>query len=187
MTITTAEAAATIHVTPHTIAAWCRTGRIAATKTGRRWAIAPSTVARLLRPVADRLRKGVAAATLTGRPARRSEARSAARATAREYGTRIIGHQQRARIAAANSGRTLARDYLELIGCDEAFIARYESAFGRKTAATYRAAHGTEPEHGGLVILRGRLWKTMRYSDVRDLHAGARAYARTAGLFELVA
>lgn len=187
MTITTAEAAATIHVTPHTIAAWCRSGRLAATKTGRRWAIAPSTVARLLRPVADRLRKGVAAATLTARAARRSKQRTAARATARKHGTRVIGHQQRARIALANTGYVLARDYLYSLGLDEAFVLKYESAFGRTVAKTYRLNHDRQPEYGGLVVLRGKLWTVYRYADIRDLHAGARAYARTADKFALVA
>ena len=76
---------------------------------------------------------------------------------------------------------------LTYLGCDEAFIGKYESAFGRKVAATYRANHGSEPDKGGLVILRGRLWKTMRYSDIRDLHAGAAAYARTRDYFGTVA
>ena len=40
---------------------------------------------------------------------------------------------------------------------------------------------------GGLVILHGRLWRVARYADITDLHAGARAYALTRGLFELVA
>jgi hypothetical protein len=182
-TITTTEAAATAHVTPHTIRTWCRTGLLHAVKRGRAWAIAASSLAHRLCPVADRLRKGAARLALTGRAARRAQARRAARTTAKQYGTRVIGHRERARIAHANSGALLARDYLLALTGDEAFTARYESAFGRKVAATYRANHGAEPQHGGLVILRGRLWSTMRYSELADLEAGARAYPRTAHHF----
>ena len=39
---------------------------------------------------------------------------------------------------------------------------KYESAFGRKVAETYRLNHGTEPKRGALVVLRGRLWHTMK-------------------------
>lgn len=187
VTITTTEAATRVHASVRTVRAWCRAGKIAARKAGRRWAITASSIARLLCPVADRLRKGVAARVLTGRALRRLTARRAARALATEHGTRVIGHQQRARIALANSGRVLARDYLTSLGLDDAFIAKYESAFGRKVAAEYRRTHSTEPEHGGLVILRGRVWHTMRYTDIADLEAGARAYARTAHLFDLAA
>lgn len=186
-TLTTAEAAATIHVTAHTIAAWCRTGRITAVKRGRRWAIAPRTVARLLCPTGDRPRTSELKPRQTGRTARRTTGRQLARATSRQYGIPLIGHHQRARIAAANTGHITARDYLFDLGCDVEFVEEYESAFGRKTAATYRTNRHAEPDTRGLVILHGRLWHVARYTDIRDLHAGARAYPRTADLFELVA
>lgn len=182
-TQTTAEAAHTLHLTPHTIAAWCRTGRIAATKQHGRWAIAASAIARLIRPATDRPRAGQHAPALTGRAARRQAARIEARATAKQYGTRVIGHVQRARIAAANTGHILARDFLADLGFDAAFIGKYESWMGRKTAEAYRANHGTEPKAGGLVVVRGRIFRVNRYTDRRDLENGARAYARTRHLF----
>ncbi len=181
-TITTAEAAAAIHVTAHTVAAWCRKGLLAASKAGRRWSIAPSTVARLLCPVTDRLPKGVAGRQLTGRAARRAAARQLARATSRQYGIPLIGHHQRARLAAANAGHLLVRDYLFALDMDVDDIEEYESAAGRKVAEVYRKAHHAEPDGRGLVILHGRLWRVMRYTAVADLVAGCRAYPRTAHL-----
>jgi hypothetical protein len=187
-TLTATEAATTAHVTVRTVRAWCRTGQLAASKRHGRWVIAPSAVARVVCPASDRPARGECVRRLTGRALRRCEARALARATSREYGTRVIGHQQRALIAAANTGHILVRDYLVGIGCDPEFVGKYESAAGRKIAATYRSNHGTEPDaHGGRVILRGRVWHVARYADIRDLHAGAAAYARTRGLFGLVA
>ena len=190
ITITTTEAATRAHVTTHTIRAWCRTGLLAAVKIGRRWAIRASALARLLRPTTDRPRRGQLAAPLTGRAARRAGGRELARATSREYRIPLIGHHQRTRIAAANAGHIVARDYLFSLDLDELdvdFIEEYESAFGRKTAETYRTNHHAEPDRRGLVVLHGRLWRTMRYADVADLHAGARAYKRTAELLALAA
>ncbi len=181
-TITTAEAAASIHVTAHTVAAWCRKGLLAATKAGRRWAIAPSTVARLLCPVTDRQRAGVTGRQPTGRAGRRSAARQLARATSRTYRIPLISHHQRARIAAANTGHLLVRDYLFTLDMDVDDIEEFESAAGRKVAEVYRKAHRAEPDSRGLVILHGRLWRVMRYTAVADLVAGLRAYARTAHL-----
>jgi excisionase family DNA binding protein len=180
--ITTAEAATRLHVTAHTVAAWCRTGLLAAVKAGRRWAIRASALARLICPTADRPRAGEQRLVLAGRAARRAAARVEARQVAAEHGTRVIGHHERARKAAANSGRILARAFLVSLGLDDEFIGKYESAFGRKVAETFRRNHGDEPEHGGRVILRGRVWHTMKYADVTDLEAGARAYKRTAHL-----
>jgi excisionase family DNA binding protein len=181
-TRTTHEAATLLHTTAHTIATWCRTGLLTAVKTGRRWTIRTSTIARLIRPTTDRPHPGKHRAPRTSRAARRTAARTQARRTAIEHAARVIDHHQRARIACANSGRTLARDYLVSLGLDDEFIAKYESAFGRAVAKQYRATHHTEPEHGGRVILRGRIWHTMKYTDVTDLEAGARAYKRTAHL-----
>lgn len=183
MQLTTAESATRLHVTAHTVAAWCRTGRITAVKHGRCWAITASTIARLLCPTGDRPRTGEQKPRQTGRTARRAAGRQLARATSRQYGIPLIGQHQRARIAAANAGHITARDYLFDLGCDVEFIEEYESAFGRKTAATYRANRHAEPDTRGLVVLHGRLWHVARYTDIRDLHAGARAYVRTADLF----
>lgn len=190
-TITTAEAAIRANVTPHTIRTWCRTGQLAATKQGRRWVVSAASLGRRLRAPfrqpSDWLRRGVAARQLTGRPLRRAAARQLARATSREYQIPLIGHRERARIALANSGHTVARDYLFSLDLDVEFIEEFESAFGRKTAEAYRINHRAEPDTRGLVVLHGRLWHVARYADVTDLHRGAAAYARTRGLFELVA
>jgi excisionase family DNA binding protein len=186
-TLTTAQTATRLHVTAHTIAAWCRTGAIAAVKTGRRWAIRASTIARLICPTRDRLRAGEHQAPLTGRAARRAAARRLARATSREYRIPLIGHHQRARMAAANAGRILCRDYLFGLGLDVEFIEEYESAFGRATAKAFRANHHAEPDVGGLVVLHGRLWRTMRYVDMADLEAGAREHKKTAAELALAA
>lgn len=126
------------------------------------------------------LRKGQNRPALTGRAGRRHEARVQARATAREYGTRVIGHHERAVIAEANAGHILVRDFLQSIGFDG--WERYESAAGRRIAEVYRDNHGTDPDRGGKVVLRGRIWSTMRYRNVLDLVAGAQAYPRTAHL-----
>jgi hypothetical protein len=186
-TLTATEAATAAHVTVRTVRAWCRTGQLVASKRHGRWVIAPSAVARVLCPASDRPRRGMMACRRDARATSRLVQRAAARRQAHEYGTRVIGHHQRARIACANSGYTVARDYLAAIGCDQEFIAKYESAFGRKVAETYRLTHDREPAYGGLVVMRGKLWTVYRYTDIRDLHAGAAAYARTRGLFELVA
>lgn len=178
-TVTTAEAAAQARVTPATIRTWARTGALAAVKTDRRWAIRASALARMICPTGDRPRPGQQRQALTGRAQRHHDARQLARATSRHYRIPLIGHHQRARIACANTGYLLCRDYLFDLGLDPEFIEQYESAFGRKTAQTYRQNHHAEPEHGGIVILRGRLWRTMRYVDTADLDAGARAYPRT--------
>lgn len=114
----------------------------------------------------DHLRKGENKPARVGRAAR----------------VRVGNHWQRAMIAARNSGRTLARDFLASLGLDSEWIAKYESAFGRKVAAVYRENHDAEPDDRGLVWLRGRLWHSNRYADLADLIAGAKAYPRTAAL-----
>lgn len=186
-TITATDAASTAHVSIRTIRTWCRNGQLHAVKSRGRWAIRLSAVARLLCPATDRPRRSECPRQMAPRAARRLEARRLARATSREYRIPLIGHHQRARIAAANAGHILARDYLFDLGMDIDDIEEFESAFGRKVAETYRKRHHAEPDSRGLVILHGRLWRTMRYTDVRDLHAGAAAYARTRSLFEAVA
>jgi hypothetical protein len=98
-----------------------------------------------------------------------------------------MGQHQRARTALANAGHVTARDYLFDLGMDVEDIEEFESAFGRKCAEVYRSSHHAEPDTRGLVILHGRLWHVARYTDITDLHRGARAYARTADMFALVA
>jgi hypothetical protein len=136
---------------------------------------------------ADRPRKGENARVLTGRAGRRQTARAEARAAARELRTRedkpkpharVIGHVQRA-LCTASWGLT-AREYLIGLGFEE--WERYESAFGRQVAKTYRLNHGCEPDRGARVVLRGRVWRAMRYANAADLEAGAAAYKRTAHL-----
>jgi hypothetical protein len=187
MTITATETAATVRTSVRQVRAWCRSGQLPAVKAHGRWAIRVSAVARLLCPTTDRPRAGQVSRRLPARTARRCESRRLVRATSREYRIPLIGHHQRARIAAANAGHVLCRDYLFDLGMDIDDIEEFESAFGRKVAQTYRERHHAEPDARGLVILHGRLWHTMRYTDIRDLHAGACAYARTRGLFAAVA
>lgn len=185
--LTAAETAATLHTTVRTVRAWCRTGQLPAVKSGGRWAIAPSAVARVIRPATDRLRRGVAGRQSTGRAARRCEARALARTTSRTYRIPLMTRHQRARIALANAGHVTARDYLFDLGMDVEDIEQYEAAFGRKAAEAYRSSRHAEPDMRGLVVLHGRLWRVARYADITDLHRGARAYARTADMFGLVA
>lgn len=112
---------------------------------------------------------------------RRLSARRADRAYAVENARPVIGHVQRA-LCLAGWGIT-AREYLAAIGCDDEFVARYESAFGRQVAKTYRANHdGAEPPRGARVVMRGRVWRVMSYRDEKDLYAGALAYRWTAEL-----
>jgi hypothetical protein len=186
-TITATEAASTARTTVRQIRAWCRAGQLAAVKVRGRWAIRPSAVARLLCPASDRPSRGEHLRQQSGRVARRTDARCLARATSREYRIPLIGHHQRARLALANTGHLLARDYLFDLGMDIDDIEEFESAFGRRVAETYRKRHHVEPDARGLIVLHGRLWRCNRFSDSRDLHAGACAYARTRGLFEAVA
>lgn len=133
------------------------------------------------------LRKGESRLALTGRAARRYEARCEARNTARASGHRILGHHERALIAAANAGRWLVRDYMRLaLGCDEDFIYAYESWAGRHTAEQHRKNHGVDPDKRGRTFKNGRIVFVYRYSDdengLADLRSGALAYGRTRSL-----
>jgi len=114
----------------------------------------------------------------TSRRDRRQAVRRQVRAYAREHGHRVTGHVQRA-LCLAPAGWT-AREYLQGLGFAE--WERFESAFGRQVAKTYRENHGQEPDRGARVVLRGRVWSAMRYRDEKDLYAGALAYPGTAGL-----
>lgn len=134
------------------------------------------------------LRKGQNRPALAGRAQRRYEVRVQARNVLREIRScenpaihqapRVIGHHQRALIAAANAGRMLVVDYLRGIGFPEAD--RYASAAGRAVAKQYRQAHGAEPYDRCIVVINGIMRSCMGYTDAADLLAGALAYKRTA-------
>lgn len=115
--------------------------------------------------------------TSATRTARRATNRRAARTIANTKGLRLITHHDRARVTATAGWG--AADYLTSIGFAEA--ARYASAFGRKVAETYRAAHNTEPVKSGLAIVNGLLVRTFRY-NADDMRNGAKAYGRTRNL-----
>lgn len=125
------------------------------------------------------LRKGQNRPALAGRTLRRHESRTQAR-TEQRPGRAVIGHMDRAIVAArnANAGLMTAGQYLRGIGFPEA--ERLASAFGRKVAETYRANHGAEPLHL-LAAVNGRIRRTQfGYADAADLLAGAKAYKKTA-------
>lgn len=115
---------------------------------------------------------------LTGRAARRAEARRQARAEQRP-GRPVIGHRDRAIVAAhnANTGLMTAVQYLHGIGFPDPD--RYASAFGRACAKVYRRTHHAEPATV-YAIGNGRIRLMYGYADVADLLAGAEAYKRTA-------
>ena len=115
---------------------------------------------------------------LTGRTLRRHEQRAQARAEQRP-GRPVIGHRDRAIVAArhANAGLMAAGEYLHGIGFPDA--ERLASAFGRACARAYRANHGTEPQRIYAAV-NGRIRRSQfGYADVADLLAGARAYRPT--------
>lgn len=125
------------------------------------------------------LRKGQNRPTLTGRTLRRHEQRAQAR-TEQRPGRHVIGHMDRAIVAArnANAGLMTVGQYLHGIGFPEA--ERLASACGRKVAETYRENHGTEPARI-LAAVNGRIRRSQfGYTDVADLLAGAEAYGPTA-------
>lgn len=125
------------------------------------------------------LRKGQNRPALTGRTLRRHEQRAQAR-TEQRPGRHVIGHQDRAIVAArnANAGLMTVGEYLRGIGFPEAD--QFASAFGRKVAEAYRANHGTEPART-YAAANGRIRRSQfGYTDAADLLAGAKAYKRTA-------
>lgn len=125
------------------------------------------------------LRKGEARPALTGRAQRRHEFRAQAR-TEQRPGRPVVGHRDRAIVAArnANAGLMTVGEYLHGIGFPEAD--RLASAFGRKVAETYRANHNAEPLRI-LAAVNGRIRPSQfGYADVSDLLAGAEAYGPTA-------
>lgn len=123
-------------------------------------------------------RKGENTPSLTGRAARRFEQRAQARAEQRP-GRPVIGHKDRAIVAAHNAGLTTAAQYLHNIGFAEAD--RFASAFGRECAKAYRANHNAEPPRA-FAIGNGRIRCMFAYTNPLDLIAGALAYGRTADL-----
>lgn len=129
------------------------------------------------------LRKGEARPALTGRAQRRHEFRAQAR-TEQRPGRPVVGHRDRAIVAArnANAGLMTVGEYLHGIGFPEAD--RLASAFGRKVAETYRANHNAEPERI-LAAVNGRIRHSQfGYADVADLLAGALAYKPTAAFLD---
>ena len=116
-------------------------------------------------------------ATSATRTARRTQTRRGARTIAATNGHRLITHIDRARVTATAGWG--AADYLKSIGFGKAV--RFASAFGRKVAETYRAAHNTEPAKSGLAIVNGLLVATFRY-NADDMRNGALAYGRTSSL-----
>jgi len=72
---------------------------------------------------------------LTGRAARRQDSRVDARAFATTHRMPVIGHVQRATVAASRAGHLFAGDYLAALGVDS----RFAAAFGAATAKAYRA------------------------------------------------
>lgn len=181
-TLDTAAAARLAGTTTATIRNWCRQGRVAAVKVGRRWTVKLSSLLRRLNGELPRLagwlRTGEWVPVRFGRSLRRYEGRHAARIAARtaEHPYRVTGHHERAVCAAANAGHTLAIEYLLSIGFPEA--ERFASAFGREVAKQYRATHGTDPYKGCLVVVRGRMTRCYGY-NITDLVTGAYAYKRT--------
>jgi hypothetical protein len=173
----TAAAARLANATTATIRNWCRQGRVAAVKTGRRWTVELSSLLHRLNGELPRLagwlRTGEWTPVRSGRTLRRYEARHAAR-TGRH---RAASHYERALMLEANAGRTTALGYLRAIGFPEA--ERYASAYGREVAKQYRINHKAEPYKGCLVIVRGRMQQVFGYADVADLYTGAYSYART--------
>lgn len=115
---------------------------------------------------------------LAGRTLRRHEQRVQAR-TEQRPGRPVIGHHDRAIVAArnANAGLMTAGEYLHGIGFPEAD--RLASAFGRATAKAYRKNHNAEPAHA-YAITNGRIRTQFGYTDAADLLAGAEAYKPTA-------
>jgi len=125
------------------------------------------------------LRKGQMRPALTGRTLRRHDQRAQAR-TEQRPGRPVIGHHDRAIVAArnTNAGLMTVGEYLRGIGFPEAD--RLASAFGRACAKAYRASHGAEPERV-YAAANGRIRRSQfGYADAADLLAGAWVYSPTA-------
>lgn len=128
--------------------------------------------------MAGHLRKGQNTCYLTGRARRRHEARAQAR-TEQRPGRHVIGHMDRAIVAASRGGWLFAGDYLATLGVDSS----YAAAFGNAVRKAYEQNHdGAKPDRGGWSIVNGRMRATYRYTNELDLIVGALAYARTRDL-----
>lgn len=128
-------------------------------------------------------RKGEHRPAVTGRAARRAEQRAQAR-TEQRPNRAVIGHMDRATVAArnTNAGLMTVGEYLNGIGFPEAD--RLASAFGRKAAKTYRTNYGVEPQHTYAAV-NGRIRPSQfGYANVADLRAGALAYGPTAAFLD---
>lgn len=128
-------------------------------------------------------RKGEQRPALTGRTLRRHESRAQAR-TEQRPGRAVLGHMDRAIVAArnTNAGLMTVGEYLRGIGFPEAD--RLASACGRKVAETYRENHNAEPQRI-LAAVNGRIRPSQfGYADVADLLAGALAYKPTAAFLD---
>lgn len=124
-------------------------------------------------------RRGQNRPAFTGRAAQRAEARTQAR-TEQRPGRPVLGHMDRAIVAARNTNAALmtAGEYLHGIGFPDAD--QFASAFGRHAAEVYRANHDTEPPRIYAAV-NGRIRRSQfGYADAADLLAGALAYRRTA-------
>lgn len=131
------------------------------------------------------LRKGESRPALTGRAARRYEARCEARNTGKH-----LSQYQRALILVCNAGRIDAAGYMRAVGFHgevpadapttdvEYEVRRFSSPFGRACAKAYRAKYGREPYRHFQALVDGVWRRVMGYDDVADLHAGAMAYKR---------
>jgi hypothetical protein len=134
------------------------------------------------------LRKGQNRTALTGRAARRYQARTKARALARKHGMPVITHIHRARVTAHNTGLLLAEQFLADLTGDRRFAAQYGSAFGKACVNEHKRNHGgTEPAEDALCIAGGRIRPCYNYSNELDLVAGALVYKRTAHLVSVPA
>lgn len=72
------------------------------------------------------------------------------------------------RLTTNTSGYVTVAAYLRAHGADEAWIARWGSAFGRRTAKAHRAATGTEPRTAWEITTKG-LKRHMAYATTEHL------------------
>jgi len=131
------------------------------------------------------LRKGESRPALTGRAARRYDARCEARNTGKR-----LSQYQRALILVCNTGRIDAAGYMRAVGFHgevpadaapeviEYEVRRFSSPFGRACAKAYRAKYGREPYRHFQALVDGAWRRVMAYDDVGDLYARAMAYKR---------
>jgi len=131
------------------------------------------------------LRKGESRPALTGRAARRCEARCRVRNTGKR-----LSQYQRALILVCNAGRIDAAGYMRAVGFHgevpanalaadiEYEVRRFSSPFGRACAKAYRAKYGREPYRHFQALVDGVWRRVMAYDDVADLYAGALSYKR---------